>query len=664
MSHVWYMKNTTNTQNLASFGIQGIAQKPEESANAPDYTPYRNAIIFPDAPNLTCTGAKAGTNTMSTIAASTVVNTKSTTTSVDKDTEKLSSASQPEAPRLSHPLDESNVFEHTFNTPDDGLRVPQNSPATLPMRLPPLPQNDNDEFTREEAHDCVIDIAKELVALSERVQARNKAPAKNKNLPLHGRQPTPPTTTNPSKLGVEQTVFQPEPSKMGQNRSASTRDGPANVTNAESFGRKENLLLPHLRTPNQQDETIPKAALPHESPLPPHLRIPKAKNDTLPTSKTPISGTASSDSKERFKPSHESKRLMSQNSPYIDALTEEIPLAASISSVTKSTSGTSSIVELDQESHGKAHQTAAMNPSLSPNITSLEHKNGEIIPQTASMLSSNSFKIKKPARSSEKRILKTSLAPSFLDKWGSKGNTSSPKASTSSSKEPKDLENQLIFKDWPRQTARSRPRKSPNSQLFTNISLTHTAAQIRACHLKQLPPSSTTAFICSMVFGGALERVKLHHDPDTAFITATVRFLSGDACKNFYDATANGLPFKFGPVSREMVAWVTLGKEVDVIGGLLAQQIEQGATRCVRAVPVDADLEAIDLKKLAVEKGRQFEGFEDGLTQEDSRFVIWRFCDIADAVAFRGVLARKEEFESCNVSFSEDPCALREAPEF
>lgn len=192
------------------------------------------------------------------------------------------------------------------------------------------------------------------------------------------------------------------------------------------------------------------------------------------------------------------------------------------------------------------------------------------------------------------------------------------------------------------------------------ISRDHIVAQIRTCHIKNLPSTSTPASICSIVFGGALERIKVHHASDIGETTATVRFLSGNACKDFYDATANGIPHKHGSGSREMYAWVTLGKDVDVIGGQLAEQIEKGVTRCVRAVPVDPWLEAIDLKKLAVERGRQLEGFEDGVTPNGSRFVVWRFCDINDAVAFRGVLARDEDFESCNVSFPEDPCAPRE----
>ena len=83
----------------------------------------------------------------------------------------------------------------------------------------------------------------------------------------------------------------------------------------------------------------------------------------------------------------------------------------------------------------------------------------------------------------------------------------------------------------------------------------------------------------------------------------------------------------------------------------------------MRAVPVDANLKKRDLVELAVDKGRQLEGFTDGESRSGSRSVTWRFTDIAHAVAFRGVLARNADFESCNVSYSEDPCALRDGVE-
>ena len=157
--------------------------------------------------------------------------------------------------------------------------------------------------------------------------------------------------------------------------------------------------------------------------------------------------------------------------------------------------------------------------------------------------------------------------------------------------------------------------------------------------------------------------MSVHTDPETSAVTATVRFLASEDCKRFYDATANGIDFHHGPQSLKGIAWVTLGKDVDVVGGLLAQQIDQRVTRCVRVVPVDGGLEKKDLVKLGEEKGRLLEGIDDGKTKTGSRLVTWRFCEIAHAVAFRGVLARNQHFESCNITFGDDPCALRDGVE-
>ena len=37
------------------------------------------------------------------------------------------------------------------------------------------------------------------------------------------------------------------------------------------------------------------------------------------------------------------------------------------------------------------------------------------------------------------------------------------------------------------------------------------------------------------------------------------------------------------------------------------------------------------------------------------RTIIFRFTNIADAVAFRGQLMRDEEWEMCNIQFMDDP---------
>lgn len=61
-----------------------------------------------------------------------------------------------------------------------------------------------------------------------------------------------------------------------------------------------------------------------------------------------------------------------------------------------------------------------------------------------------------------------------------------------------------------------------------------------------------------------------------------------------------------------MVAFVELARDVDVIGGMLQQWIDGGVTRCVRAVGVDEEWDAVRLKKMAEEKGRKLEGISDG----------------------------------------------------
>ena len=64
---------------------------------------------------------------------------------------------------------------------------------------------------------------------------------------------------------------------------------------------------------------------------------------------------------------------------------------------------------------------------------------------------------------------------------------------------------------------------------------------------------------------------------------------------------------------RDMVAFVDMGKDVDVVGGLLHAWIGQGATRCVRAVSVDKDLPIDRLKQMAEDKGRKLEAVKDAV---------------------------------------------------
>ena len=95
---------------------------------------------------------------------------------------------------------------------------------------------------------------------------------------------------------------------------------------------------------------------------------------------------------------------------------------------------------------------------------------------------------------------------------------------------------------------------------------------------------------------------------------ATVRFMDAKDCQNYYDDTSNGVVYGKDVQGRELVCFVELGKDVDVIGGLLRGWIETGVTRCVRAVGVDEDFGIKALKKIGERKGRKVESVEDGVT--------------------------------------------------
>lgn len=80
----------------------------------------------------------------------------------------------------------------------------------------------------------------------------------------------------------------------------------------------------------------------------------------------------------------------------------------------------------------------------------------------------------------------------------------------------------------------------------------------------------------------------------------------------FYDQTSNGLVYKKDAKGRELVLFVELSKDVDVVGGLLQGWIDSGVTRCVRAVGVEAKWDMKGLLKVAERKHRKVEKIVDG----------------------------------------------------
>ena len=143
----------------------------------------------------------------------------------------------------------------------------------------------------------------------------------------------------------------------------------------------------------------------------------------------------------------------------------------------------------------------------------------------------------------------------------------------------------------------------------TIVLTSNPAAQIRSVIIKDLPRNATPSFVASLIYGGPIEWIFMRSES-----SATVRFMDPNDCQNYYDDTSNGVVYGQDLQGRELVCFVELGKDVDVIGGLLRGWIDMGVTRCVRAVGVDEDFGVEALRKMGERKGRRIESMEDGET--------------------------------------------------
>jgi hypothetical protein len=104
-------------------------------------------------------------------------------------------------------------------------------------------------------------------------------------------------------------------------------------------------------------------------------------------------------------------------------------------------------------------------------------------------------------------------------------------------------------------------------------------------------------------------------------------------------------------------------------------------TRCVRAVGADDDWKDLALRKLAegtaqkkrvldtIKRGKTTRGVSnngiklDGLPDTDTSnfqhyYIEFRFSNIHDSLNFKRELMEDEEWEACNISYAEDPCAI------
>ena len=138
-----------------------------------------------------------------------------------------------------------------------------------------------------------------------------------------------------------------------------------------------------------------------------------------------------------------------------------------------------------------------------------------------------------------------------------------------------------------------------------------TEAKVRKVIIKDLPRDSTATFVASIVYGGAVEEIQIRSSA-ARNLTAVVRFMKAEDCSKFYEETSNGLVYKKDAKGRELVVFVELAKDVDVVGGLLQGWIDTGITRCVRAVGVESKWDLDGLFKIAERKNRKVEKIVDG----------------------------------------------------
>lgn len=102
---------------------------------------------------------------------------------------------------------------------------------------------------------------------------------------------------------------------------------------------------------------------------------------------------------------------------------------------------------------------------------------------------------------------------------------------------------------------------------------------------------------------------------------ASVLFIEWGDCLDFYNLTANGLVYKLDNDPKERVAFVEMGKDVDVIGGILQLLIDTDTTRCVIAIGGNGvDLEGF--RSEIEEMGIPVEHIEEGVTDKGVRFLI------------------------------------------
>ena len=160
-----------------------------------------------------------------------------------------------------------------------------------------------------------------------------------------------------------------------------------------------------------------------------------------------------------------------------------------------------------------------------------------------------------------------------------------------------DLEHAVYFESWGKPQERTGLGMYWSTTCLNNTNvliITAAAAGKRKVIITGFPAWDTIPkpdFIASLVFGGPLEQI-------TCLISsAIVTFIKPEDAQAYYDATPNGIIFRHTP-DGPYTAEVKLHEDVTPVSSLVQQYVDNGATRCVKAIGFDVVTPLGDLYRL------------------------------------------------------------------
>ena len=178
---------------------------------------------------------------------------------------------------------------------------------------------------------------------------------------------------------------------------------------------------------------------------------------------------------------------------------------------------------------------------------------------------------------------------------------------------------------------------------------------IRSVFVKNLPETATLTLVCSLVTGyGKIASMDL----DLSNAKARVTFVNPAAARQLVTSNLDGIKFTFH--GTPYIVTFSLDSASEPIGIVLQAQLDCGATRCVRAIRVNSEMDVRVITRAAEHHGggdAEYISYE--AMGKGGCVVIWRWGSIDQAVKFKKGLEMDGKFGRSTVFFSPDPCEGR-----